>query len=421
MRAPVVVADAAVDAGPPKKTFVHGAGRCGECHEKMYDEWEVSAHAQAATSSLYLATKALAKDETCDRCHAPLSPDVARDGLASEGVTCDVCHTLRDPKPSPEGASFRLAIDDMVKYGPRCDLDDHYFHRMGCSPEHAQAVVCGTCHLWKPAGLPVFTEYEDWLAGPAAKSGEPCQGCHMPDDKAPIANGSPVRTGVPHHGLLGRAGELRKRALELEVEAEAAGEGITVKLGLRNVNAGHTVPAGLPERRIGVAVRLVDAAGAELGAQRFFLGRQLVDDAGKPAPFWAAKRVVADTRIAPGATWTHDAAFPAATGATKIVVDVAWHGYAPELAMALGLTEIEQQPLLHAEVSRAQLPKRVVVRPPPPSKRPKGSRLSYPRPCSCGCSRSWSSCSARRSARSPWCSTARRAPASRASSRAAAT
>ena len=45
-----------------RKVFVHGAGRCGECHEKMYDEWETSAHAKAATSPLYKAAVADAKD-----------------------------------------------------------------------------------------------------------------------------------------------------------------------------------------------------------------------------------------------------------------------------------------------------------------------------------------------------------------------
>ena len=88
---------------------------------------------------------------------------------------------------------------------------------MGCSPEHKQAELCGTCHWWEPKGIPVFTEYADWKAGPEAAKGTPCQDCHMPKERAALATGSPVRTGVPHHGLLGIAKDLRTRALGLEV------------------------------------------------------------------------------------------------------------------------------------------------------------------------------------------------------------
>jgi hypothetical protein len=164
--------------------FITGAGRCGECHEKMYDEWETSGHAAAMTSSLYKTSVADAKDATCDRCHSPLAALAAKDIVAEEGVTCDVCHTLREPNPTKDGGSFRLAVDDMVKYGPRCDLKDHYFHRMGCSKEHSEAQICGSCHWWEPKGIPVFTEYADWKAGPAAAKGLQCQGCHMPKSRA---------------------------------------------------------------------------------------------------------------------------------------------------------------------------------------------------------------------------------------------
>src|SRR5262249_16933879 len=77
-----------VDANT-RKLFITGAGRCGECHETMFDEWEQSAHAQAATSRVYAATVADAKDPTCDRCHAPLAELLPREATVTEGVTCD--------------------------------------------------------------------------------------------------------------------------------------------------------------------------------------------------------------------------------------------------------------------------------------------------------------------------------------------
>ena len=314
----VHVADAAIDA-PEKKHFVHGAGRCGECHEKMFDEWELSAHAKSATSPHYKQAAADAHDPACARCHEPLAAAMPHDIIATEGDTCDVCHTIKDPVPSADGGSFTLAIDDMVKYGPRCDLKDHYFHRMGCSPVHQQATICGACHWWEPKGLPVFTEYADWKAGPAAN--KPCQTCHMPTEKALIATGSPMRTGVPHHGLFGKAGELRQRAVQLEVSSKLDAGGTSIEVKLTNTGAGHAIPAGIPERKIIVRVKALDARGAEVGHDERSLGRVVVDAAGAEVPFWKAVKVGSDTRIAPGATWQDHFSLPEAASVEVAVVD----------------------------------------------------------------------------------------------------
>lgn len=345
------------DAPPVRKVFVTAASRCGECHEKMFDEWSGSAHAHAASSSVYRAAASSAKDATCDRCHVPLGAVVARDAVAMEGVTCDVCHTLRDPKPEVAGAGFRLAVDDMVKYGPRCDLTDHYFHRMGCSPEHRQAAICGSCHWWEPNGLPVITEYADWRAGPSAST--PCQRCHMPAERAALAVGSPVRSGVPHHGLLGLATDLRQRALGLGVssrhDARAGTTAVTVTL--TNTNAGHFVPAGLPERRIVVRVTV----GGEV--QTRALGRVLVDGSGAEAPFWRATRVASDTRIAPRASWRDTFTFRARDTA---LVEVLHRALSESVARELGL-HVEEQLLIRTQVG---VGKTSMVKPPPPGERP---------------------------------------------------
>ena len=362
-------ADAPADAtAPPAKVFVTGAGRCGECHEKMFDEWEVSAHSRSASSTLYKAAVANAGDPTCDRCHAPLVAAAPHNGIASEGVTCDVCHTLRDPRPGTGGAGFRLAIDDMVKFGPRCDLKDHYFHRMGCSPEHQQAVLCGSCHWWEPRGIPVFTEYTDWRDGPAGKAGTPCQDCHMPKDKAVIATGSPMRTGVPHHGLMGMAGDLRKRALGLEVTARDEGGALHVAVSVRNASAGHAVPAGLPERRLRVRVRLLDPKGTEIATETRELGRILVDATGAEVPFWRATKIGSDTRIAAGATWS-DAFVFGAPGPGTVEVDVVYRGVSDAVAKLLAVDPVEEHAMVSARVPLAKLPKTVTVKPPAAGKR----------------------------------------------------
>lgn len=348
----------------------------------MFDEWELSAHAKAATSPLYVAAAEAAKQSACAHCHTPLIEDAPRDSISTEGVTCDVCHTLREPKPAKSGAGFRLAIDDMVKFGPRCDLEDHYFHRMGCSPEHKQAELCGSCHWWEPRGVPVFTEYADWKAGPSAKADEPCQSCHMPREKAALAVGAPVRAGVPHHGLLGLAADLRSRALALEVGVSDGAGALAVTVSLTNEGAGHFVPAGLPERRIVVAARILDDKGAEVASEKKYLGRVLVDAKGVEVPFWKAVGVGSDSRIAPGATWTDAFAF-SPPGAGTVEVTVLYRSASAVLTNALALPAADETVLARAKVpfgapaanGRAKLPKTVSVKPPAPGKRrAKGSR-----------------------------------------------
>jgi len=353
-----VVADAAVlpDASD-RKVFVTGSGRCGECHEKMFDEWETSAHAKAVSSDIYKAAVASAKDPTCEKCHAPLAAVAPREATVSEGVTCDVCHTLRDPKPDVGGGTFTLAVDDMVKYGPRCNLKDHYFHRMGCSPEHRTAEICGACHWWERKGIPVFTEYADWKAGP--KNDKPCQSCHMPKDRAALATGSPVRNGVPNHGLLGRANKLRESSVAMEITAAAEGD-ITVKL--TSVHAGHPIPAGLPERRIVVRADLHDASGASLWHGEQALGRKLVDATGAETPFWSATKVAEDTRIPIDGSQT--VAFqPGVSGAASLDVTVVYRELSDAVAKQLAITEVQEQPMTKASMKLGKGPKTMTVRP----------------------------------------------------------
>jgi hypothetical protein len=353
-----------------RKLFVTGSSRCGECHEKMFGEWEHSAHANAASSPLYKLAVTAANDRSCDRCHAPLRMIAGAEITAGEGVTCDVCHTLREPAPSTTGAGFRLAVDDMVKYGPRCDLVDHYFHRMGCSKEHRESALCGTCHWWEPAGIPVFTEYAEWRAGPHATQGTQCQDCHMPISRAVVAVGSPIRNDVAHHGLLGAKSELRQRALGMDVTLAREATGLVATVTVRNVGAGHAVPTGLPERRLVVSGRLRDRSGKEVAVERQSLGRVLVNADGHEVPFWRATRVGKDTRIAPGGSQVVRLTLPElATGTLE--VEVVHRAMPDEIAAALGATKIEEYPMAAAKLAfGATLPRTTTVKPPAIAKRP---------------------------------------------------
>ncbi len=131
------------------------------------------------------------------------------------------------------------------------------------------------------------------------------------------------------------------------------------------------MPAGLPERRLLVRVRVVDAAGAEVASETRVLGRQLVDAGGSKAPFWRAARVGSDTRIGVGATW-QDTFKLAAANIGTVEVDVVYRGIADAIAKELAITEIEEHPMVSAKIRLGgALPRSVSVKPPPPGKRHK--------------------------------------------------
>jgi hypothetical protein len=336
------------------------AQRCGECHYLMHDEWTPSAHAQAARSPGYTAMRAAADRQlhgagaSCDRCHAPLrSHTDARDPAAEEGVTCDVCHTIRTVEARRAGAGFTLVTDDNVRSGPLCDARDHYFHRMGCSPLHTEARFCAGCHLYYEkrgaTELPIYTEYEEWQASPYAGAGEACQTCHMPDSRDEVARGSPPRDGVPHHGFLGSDSKLRRRAMTLKLEVAERDGHLQVTVALANKRGGHRVPTGLPERRLVLRVRTVDVAGAEFARAERVYGRVLADDAGQPAPSFAATRVASDNRLMPRENRLETFELDGPPGG-EVRASLAWQPVAPDIARRIGMAVPREEALLEARV-----------------------------------------------------------------------
>lgn len=317
------------DSGTP--TFVATSVRCGECHGKMEREWKTSAHARAAQTPVYQAMRSRADSASCDRCHAPLlAVTDPSEPAAQEGVSCDVCHTIAELTPKRSGAGFALRVHDNIKYGPLCDAKDHYFHRMGCSPLHLDSTLCAGCHLLYLPGrggqeLPVFTEYEEWSQGPYPSMGIHCQGCHMPEETAEVAVGSPQRVGVAHHGFLGREGTLRREAIQLRVAVAGNQNELHVQVRLRNTGAGHKVPTGFPGKRLLLRVRTLDQAGQELNRSERTYARILVDDRGSEVPFFSATRLALDNRLAPdeARTESFDLVGPAAG---KLHIELVWRG-----------------------------------------------------------------------------------------------
>jgi hypothetical protein len=315
----------------------------------MYAEWSASAHARAATAPLYRVMRADVKATGCERCHAPLQGVVEpRDPVAREGVTCEVCHALRDVRADRAGAAYRLALAENVERGPLCDAKDHYFHKMGCAPEIGESQFCAACHLYWQQSLPVFTEYEEWRRGPYAGDLD-CQDCHMPDDIAEVAVGSPPRANVGHHGFLGREGRLRQKALTGRWSARLDGGVLRVEVKVKNSGAGHDVPGGLPGRQIVIRVRALDGDGRELARAEHAYARVLTDEMGREVPFYRAVRVGADVRLPPKELRTEWFALDAAATA-RVRLEIVWRELSPAMAVALGQPAPEDVLLAAAEL-----------------------------------------------------------------------
>jgi len=151
---------------------------------------------------------------------------------------------------------------------------------------------------------------------------------------------------------MGSSNKLRANALSTKVTTTTHGKKATFTLITRNVGAGHYVPTGLPARRLLVRVSAVNDSGAgQVLAEKSF-GRKLVDGAGNPAPFFAAERVVEDTRVAPGKSTTARLTVElAAHGALRI--ELLWRPIAKEIAGRVGI-EITGDEVLHSQLFRVQ-------------------------------------------------------------------
>jgi hypothetical protein len=345
-------------AGEPRPAAdVVPASRCGECHEKMYEEWKDSTHRSAGRSPLFRAMRADAASDACDGCHAPLGPLIApQSPAADDGVSCEVCHRIEFAEVLETGPAFVLRREHDTKFGPLCDAKQPYFHRSECSPLFESATLCGSCHTWVRETLsgervPVYTEYLDWAAGPARR--KPCQSCHMPRDRASVATSEPERDGVPHHGFLGVQGTLRGSGVT--VRAIVTGSGTTIRVSARvsNVRAGHFVPAGMSGRQLVLRARVISKEDSDVDRAEVVFERRLVDARGEEAPFYRAVRVGSDTRLAPRQSRTVTLELEA-TGAGRLELELVGRNLSPILARRLG--QVAQEVLHRGSVVALNAP-----------------------------------------------------------------
>jgi nitrate/TMAO reductase-like tetraheme cytochrome c subunit len=299
----VLGAPAGAASAPTTQAGLSSSDSCAECHEQIHSMWKRSLHGMAFSDPIfqlsymraYLETGGEAS-QTCLRCHAPvatLSGDLELSNpISREGITCDYCHSITSVDLARPSDPYRIRIDG-VKRGPLGDADSPA-HGVEESPLHRSAAFCAGCHEYaNPDGLLIFSTYSEWKTSPQAKEGKTCQHCHMPS-----VPGSTVRAdlGVRRQGINlhnisgGHSSEQVRRAVAtkvLAVEREAANRAV-VEVEVANVGSGHSIPTGLPTRKLVLRVQL-SVDGKEVRRFERTYQRSLLDRRGR--------RIVEDHRV----------------------------------------------------------------------------------------------------------------------------
>jgi Cytochrome c554 and c-prime len=274
---------------------------CGTCHTVQFGDWKTSRHSQSmgpgiAGQLVELLRSDPASARFCLSCHAPLAEQATQiqgaDGLVDnpafdpalrpQGIVCAGCHVRGHQRfgpparPGPGG----LATGVPPPHG-------------GFTPSSAflRSEFCASCHQFTPRGFALNGKllentFEEWRASAAARRGQQCQDCHMPDRRhlwRGIHDPEMVKSGVRITLDTGRA---RYRP----------GDRLTATLTIASTAVGHYFPTYVTPKVVARA-ELLDRDGQSIAesVEERAIGRDVTLD---------LSREVADTRIPPGGRYT---------------------------------------------------------------------------------------------------------------------
>jgi len=235
---------------------------------------------------------------SCLRCHAPLAEQAIQvpkpgagfvanpvfdTGLRPQGVVCASCHVRSHqrfgPPPRP----------GLRPSGPPREALAHN----GFTPSTAflRSEFCAGCHQFEPDGFSLngkFLEntFAEWRGSPAARRGQQCQDCHMPDRRhlwRGTHDPDMVKSGVR---ITLSTGQSRHRP----------GDRFEATLVVANTGVGHYFPTYVTPQIL-IRAGLFDAGGTLVpdSLEERAIGRDVPLD---------LSREIADTRIPPGGRFT---------------------------------------------------------------------------------------------------------------------
>ncbi len=238
---------------------------CGECHQEIFAMWRRSMHSAAFTDPIFQSSYLQAYRDTggeakkiCLRCHAPVAALTGdfdmKEETSHEGIACDFCHSIVSVDLKRPERPFEVKFDG-VKRGPLGDAESPV-HDVAQSNLHQSAEFCAGCHEYvNEFGVPILSTYSEWKLSPQAAEGKNCQACHMP-----MIPGETVREdfaiqrgSINLHNISGghSTEQVRKAATAriLSVRREKPTVGV-VSVEVANTGSGHSIPTGLPTRKL---------------------------------------------------------------------------------------------------------------------------------------------------------------------------
>jgi hypothetical protein len=210
-----------------------GSAGCGTggCHERIYREWDVSAHRYSAMDAGFQKVQSVMGEQNgpestryCGGCHDPISlfsgtkniftKDLTNLAGFQEGVSCVTCHAIKKTDVKGNAAYVitqpgrymyeyadtvgvpRLVRDFLIRAYPRYHVSTLQ-HKLFKSPE-----FCAACHkqfidkeINKVGWVQLQNQFDNWRQSRWNHPGDPtktieCRECHMPlTDTDDPANG----------------------------------------------------------------------------------------------------------------------------------------------------------------------------------------------------------------------------------------
>lgn len=292
---------------PPRFTPIERSlapAACGTCHPAQWRDWQSSLHSKSmgpgiAGQLVEMIERDPVAARSCFTCHAPLAEQVplirGPEGLVanpdldaslqSQGVVCASCHVRGHQRFGPPRRDG--TVSDRV---PRETLPHNGLTRTAA---FLRSEFCASCHQFAPGGLAlsgklIENTFEEWRASPAARRGQQCQDCHMPDRRhlwRGIHDPEMVKSGV-------------RIRLSTARSRHRPGDGLRARLTIASTGVGHAFPTYVTPRVL-VQAEMLDASGERIpgSLEERSIGRAVPLD---------LSREIADTRIPAGGRFVLD-------------------------------------------------------------------------------------------------------------------
>ncbi len=216
---------------------------CNECHEKIYEEYQTSAHAKSYfTDELHkkIADKVSNEKYACATCHMPMANNLKdlisgkarpnkNNKTHTDAISCYFCHTIAYVKTAHKhniNTKARQAENfKPTLYGRLVDPDDSDKHSSSKNPIYGQKVCMG-CHSHKlnDNNVTIFRAMQK------KQNSLECIKCHMPELEggAEKINKKTRATHVSHKFLGIYDKEFRATGLDINISTTA--DSIEIKL-----------------------------------------------------------------------------------------------------------------------------------------------------------------------------------------------